>query len=123
MPEELLKSSTSDQLTPVNARTGPEINNIVCAAHRFLIVLHHDQRVASGLQDVQGCQQLLIIPRVETDGRLVENIEHAAEVRAELGGKPDALGFPAGQGSDATAELQIAEPDFREKLKPLPDLG
>ena len=39
-----------------------------------------------------------VVAGVEADGWLIEDVEHAAQVGAELGGETDALGFPAGEG-------------------------
>src|SRR6266478_4147422 len=123
MPEQLLQSPAGHQLAAVNTGAWSEVNDVVSAPHRFLIVLHHDQRIPSGLQDVQGGEQLLIVPRMQTNRRLVENVEHAAEIGAELGGEPDALGFSARKRGDATAQLQVTESDLRKEFQPLPNLG
>jgi hypothetical protein len=67
-------------------------------------------------------EQLLVIAGVQTDGRLVEHVEYAAEIRSELRRQPDALRFTATQRRHAAPELEIAEPDFVEELQPLDNL-
>jgi hypothetical protein len=59
---------------------------------------------------------------VEADRRLVQNIEHAGEARADLGGEPDALAFAARQRARATVEREIGEADVVEETQPLVDL-
>ena len=60
----------------------------------------------------QGGQQLLVIARVQADGRLVQDVKHAAEIGAELRRQPDALAFAAGKRRHAATQLQVAEANF-----------
>ncbi len=82
----------------------------------------HEHGVAAGFELFQRCQQLLVIARVEPDGRFVENVKHAAQVRAQLRRQPNALPLAAGQRGDAAPKLQIAQADFAQELQPLPNL-
>ena len=51
-------------------------------------------------------EQRVVVARMQADGRLVEHVEHAAQVRAELRGEPDALGFAAAQGLRASGRAR-----------------
>jgi hypothetical protein len=60
---------------------------------------------------------------VQADGRFVQHVEHAAEIRAELRGEADALRFAPGKRRHGATELHVAEPDFVEELQALADFG
>ena len=112
-------ATTSPPCTP---GAGPEVNDVIRAPHGVLVVLDHHHRVAAGLQLVQRRQQLLVVARVQADGRLVQDVEHAAEIRAQLRRQPDALRLAAGKRRHAAAQLQVAEADLPQELQPLANL-
>ncbi|WDT81381.1 MAG: hypothetical protein MPW14_06440 [Candidatus Manganitrophus sp.] len=68
---------------------------------RLLVVLDDDDRVAEIAQAPQRFEQALIVALVETDGRLVQHIEHAGEAGADLRGEADALAFAARERAGA----------------------
>ena len=51
-------------------------------------------------------EQRCVVARMQADGRLVEHVEHAAQVGAELRGEPDALGFAAAERVGGAVELR-----------------
>src|ERR1051326_2176051 len=59
---------------------------------------------------------------MQTDGGLIEHVQDAAEIGAQLGGQADALRLPAGQGRDAAAKLEVAQADLVEEPEPLANL-
>jgi hypothetical protein len=67
---------------------------VIGSPHGVLIVLYHHKGVSSVTEVAEDAKKLLVVPRVESDGGLIEDIEHALEVGAELGGQTDSLGFP-----------------------------
>ena len=67
--------------------------------------------------------EAVVVALVETNTRLVENIEDAGKPGANLCGKPDALGLAAGKRSALAVELEVVETHFIEKMQPLPDLA
>ena len=56
-------------------------------------------------------------------GRLVQDIEHAAQPRADLRGEPDALPFAAGKRRGRAVQREVAHPDIEQELEPFADLG
>jgi len=107
----------------VRARAGPEVDDIIGVPHGFFVMLNHEQRVPARLEALERVEQLLVIARMQADGRFVENVEHPAEVRAELGGQANALRFPPLKRGDTTAQVEVAEPDFLEKFQAFTNLG
>src|SRR6185295_12851788 len=55
---------------------------------------------------------------VEADRRLVEDIEHADEARADLGREADALALAAGQRDGTAIEGQVVEADVDQEGEP-----
>ena len=62
-------------------------------------VLDHDDRVAQIPQVFQGGNELIVIPLMQADGRLVQHIEHAGKRTADLSGQADALALAAGKSA------------------------
>src|SRR5712692_9195133 len=87
--------------------------------HGFCVVLDHHHRVAQVAQAEQGLEQAPIIALVETDRRLVEDIEDADEAGTDLRGEPDALAFSSGQRGGRPIQRQVIQTDVDEKPEPL----
>ena len=88
---------------------GAEVDDVVCAADGFLIVLDDEHGVAEIAERFERVEKAAVVARVQADGRLVENVEDAAKARADLGGEADALRFSAGQRGGGTREREVAE--------------
>ena len=102
--------------------SGADVDEVVGGAHGVLVVLHHDQGVAQVLQPLQGGQQLVVVPLVQADGRLVQDIQHPHEAAADLGGQADALAFAAGQGAAGPGQGQVAQAHGLQEAQPGADL-
>jgi hypothetical protein len=72
----------------------PKVDDIVCRPNRLFVVFHDEHGVAEIPQARQGGKQRPVVALVQPDGRLVEHVEHAGEIRANLRGEPDTLPFP-----------------------------
>ena len=46
---------------------------------------------------------------MQADTGLIQHVEHAGQMRADLGGQPDPLAFAAGKGSGCPGKGQIAQ--------------
>ena len=71
----------------------PKIDHVIRAANRFFVVLDDEHRVTQIAQRGQSIQQAPVVTRMQSDRRFIENIEHAAKLRTDLGGEPYALAF------------------------------
>ena len=83
----------------------------------------HEQGIALFDQFLEGVEQVAVVAFVESDGRLVENVEDAAEVRSELGGEADALGLAPGERGGGAVEGEVIETDPLHEAEALPDFG
>ena len=75
------------------ARPGTDVDDVVGQADRLFVVLDHDDRVAEVAQTLEGRDQSTVVALVQTDGGLVEHVEHADEVATDLARQTDPLGL------------------------------
>ena len=75
--EQLVYRALEHDLAAVAARARTDIHNVVSCKHGVLVVLDHDERVAEVTQPPQGRKQLVVVALVQTDGRLVKDIQYA----------------------------------------------
>jgi hypothetical protein len=101
----------------VLAGAGTQIDDMIGGEDRVPVVLDDDHRVATALQLAQRADELLVVAVVQADARLVEDVEHPDQLRADLGGEPDALRFAARQAVGGARQGQISEPDVEQELQ------
>src|SRR5258708_6796322 len=99
------------------AGTRPEVDHVLRAPDGVLVVLDHHQRVALGLELLEDIEQDAVVAVMQADGRLIEDVAHAAQVGAELRGKADALRLAARERRRRAVERQVAQPDVAEKAE------
>ena len=85
-------------------------------------MLDDDEGIAQVPELPEGRQQLVVVPLVEADGGLVQDIEHPHEGGADLGRQADALALAAGEGGGGPGQGQVAEAHGLEETQPRPDL-
>src|SRR5271157_1085783 len=95
---DLLRRAAGDDFAAVAACAGAEVNYIVRAANRVLVVLDYQHRVAQIAQRFQRLQQPAVVAMMQADRRLIEDVQHPAQLRSNLRGQADALAFAAAQG-------------------------
>ena len=118
VPNDLFGRAHADDLTAMDARARADIENIVGFHHRLLVVLHDQQRVSEIPQVFQRGEQLCVVPLVQADAGLVQNIEHAHQTRANLRCQPDALCLAAGKRPGRTGEGEVPEPHIHQEVQP-----
>ena len=65
------------QMAALRARLGPELDDLVGDAHRVLVVLDDEHRVAAIAQRADRLEQFLVVVRMQSDAGLVEHVDHA----------------------------------------------
>ena len=119
---DLLRRAGGHHLAAMDAGAGADVDQVVRRPHGVLVVLHHQQRVAQVPEVFQGGQQLVVVPLVQADGGLIQDIQHPHQGGADLGGQPDALALAAGEGAGAAGKGQIPQPHGPEEPQPGLDL-
>ena len=115
------RRALEDDVAAVLAGAGTEIDHVVGGANRLLVVLDDDDRVAEIAQPRQRAEQLAVVALMQADRRLVEHVQHAGQVRADLRREPDALPFAARQRRGAAAERQVADADVVQEPQRAPE--
>ena len=95
---------------------------MVCMANRFLVMLHHHQRIALVAQRPQSTQQNLVVPGMQTNRRLIQHITHTLQIAAQLRRQSDALCLTTAKRGRATVQRQITQPHFFQKFETALDL-
>jgi hypothetical protein len=90
---DILYTTFRDHFTSESSRSRPEIDHMVRGLNCLLVMLNDDDSVTQVSETTQGCEQPFVVPLVQSDTRLVENVEHSYQSRADLRGEPDALCF------------------------------
>ena len=67
-------------------------------------------------------EQLAVVALVQADGRLVEDVDDAGQLRADLRGEADALALAAGQGGGGPVEREVVEAHVEQEPEPAADL-
>ncbi len=67
--------------------------------------------------------EAVVVALVETDGRLVEDVEHAHETGADLSRQPDALGLAARQRGAGPGQGEVVEAHVHQEPQALHDLA
>ncbi len=126
-PLQVRDRAAEHHLATLAAGLRADVDHPVGGPDRVLVVLDHDQRVAQVAQPGQGADQLLVVPLVQPDRRLVQHVQHAGQPGADLGRQPDPLRFPAGQGRGRPVQRQVTQADVGQEPEPgsrlLPDPG
>ena len=116
---DLLRRALRNDVAAEAASAGAEIEHIVGVADRVFIVLDDKNGVAEVAKLFQSFNQAIVVALMEADGRLVENVEDAAEARADLRGEANALAFAAGERGGVAVEREVIEADGAQEFKAL----
>ena len=74
-----------------------DINNMVCTANSVFIVLHYQHGITHVSQMGECGQKPLVVPLVEANRWLIQNVHNAHKASANLRGQTYTLGFTARQ--------------------------
>src|SRR5207302_9067820 len=89
LAHQVLGVALGDDAAAELAGAGAEVDDVVRAPDGVLVVLDHHQRFALLLELLTYVEQEAVVAVVQADGRLVEDVAHAAQVGAELRTEPD----------------------------------
>ena len=96
-----------------------KVQQAVGMGDHLAVVLDQQQGVAQVAELLHGAEQAVIVAGMQPDGRLVEDIEHAAQPAADLGGQADALHFAAGERAGRPGQRQVVQAHVDEELDAL----
>ncbi len=108
---DLVGRSLGNDRSPVNAGARSQIDDVIRREQGLFVVFYHQQGVPQVAQMEQRREQALIVPLMESDRRLVEDVEHADQLRTDLRRQPDSLRFAAGERGGGAVEGQVVQAD------------
>ena len=120
--EQTLAVARVHDLAAVLASARSDVHDMVRRLDRRLVVLHHDQGVAEIPQAHERVDQPAIVPLVEPDRRLVEDVQHTDEPAPDLRRQPDPLGLAPRERARRTIQRQVVEPHVDEEPEAGADL-
>jgi hypothetical protein len=100
---------------------GTEVDDVIGDTDRLLVMLDDDDGVAEIAQARERAEQLPVVALVQADRRLVEDVQHAGQVRTDLRREADALSFAARQRRRAAAQAEISDADVVQEGQTLLD--
>ncbi|MCY1424201.1 hypothetical protein D9M71_399380 [compost metagenome] len=101
------------------ARRRADIDQPVGAAHGFQVVLDHEQGIARRFQALQGFEQRFTVGRVQAGRGFVQHVDHAEQLRAQLGRQAQALQLAGRQRRRAALQGQVTEAQVGQGADPL----
>ena len=117
------RRALGDDMAAEAAGAGAEVEDIVGVADGVFVVFDDEDGVAEIAQPYESLDEAGVVALVQADGGLVEDVEHAAEARADLRGEADALAFAAGERGGIAIEREIVEADGAEEFEALDDFA
>ena len=108
-PLDLRGGAFGDDLAPVQPRARPHVDEPVGAAHHLLVVLDDEDGVADVAQPLKRVDQARVVALVEADRRLVEDVEHADQLRPDLRREPQPLRLTAGERRRRAVEREVTD--------------
>ena len=120
---DVLGRARGDDASAVHAGARPHVDDVVGGHDRFVVVLNDKYGVAEVAQLAQRVEQARVVPLVQPNGRLVENVQHAHQRRADLRRQPDALRLAARQRRRGAIEREVLQPDVDQEVQSVGDLA
>ena len=107
-----------DQLAALDARAGAQVDQPVGGAHGLRVVLDDQDGVAHVAQLEQRVEQVALVARVQANGGLVEDVQHAHQPAAQLRGQADALALAAREGGGRARQVEVVQAHVQHKAQP-----
>ena len=113
--------SFDHHFTTTNARPRPKIDQVVGRSHGVFVVFDDDDGVPQVPKVLQGVHQTIIISGVQTDRRLVQNVQYANQASTDLTGQSNPLAFATGERWSGAVEHEVFQTDVQQKAKAITD--
>ena len=120
---EIDRAALGDQLASAHSRSRPELDHPVGVPDELPFVLDDHDRVSVADQRLDRTSEPRDVARVQADGWLVEDVEHARGIRPDRRRELDPLALPRGERRPRSVEREIAEADVEQRTDPAFELG
>ena len=115
VPLDLRRRPLGDDVPAVLARARAHVDEPVGAPHHLLVVLDDDDGVAEVAEPLERADQPVVVALVQPDRGLVEDVEDADELRADLRREPEPLRLAARERGRGAVEREVADADVVEE--------
>ena len=122
MAQHLLRGALEDHQAPFPAGARAHVHHVVGLQDGLGVVLHHHHGVAQVPEGLQGGEQFPGVPGMQADAGLIQDVEDAAQLGADLGGQADALGLAAGQGAGGPVQGEVVQAHLLQEAEAFGDL-
>ena len=78
-------------------------------------MFYYDDGIADVAKFFQTVDEAFVVTLMQSDARLVEDIEYIDQLATYLCGKSDALAFTTGKGCRLTVQREIIQTDIEEE--------
>ena len=119
----VLRRAMGDDRPAAAPRAGADVDQIVARPHQRFVVLDDDDRVALLLQVAERGDQPIVVARMQADRRLIEQVQHADQPRADAGRQSHPLPLAAAERVGRPVEREVLGADAEQELQPADDLG
>ena len=99
----------------MHACTGADIDEVIGLQHHLFIVFDDNDRVACIPQRLQALDEALVVPLVQTDAWLIQDVQHFGQPASDLRSQPNALGLATRQGAGRSVKGQVVEADVDQE--------
>ena len=120
--QHILGRSFVNDLSSQAAGFRPHVDHIVGIQHHIFIVFHYDNRVSGIAQFLQRIDQADIIALVQSDTRLIQDIEHIDQLATYLGSQTDTLALSTGKACRRTVQREVIQSHIEQELQTRTDL-
>ena len=97
MRHHFCRSALGDNMPTVHTRARADVDHVVRKTNGIFIVLNHDHRITDVPKVLQRTQQAIVVPLMQANGRLIEDVQHTDQAGANLAGQANPLGLTTGK--------------------------
>ena len=119
---DIIHRSLRHELSAVDTGSRPYIYDVIGSIHRLLVMLDYEESISRIRQFPQRSKQLRIVLLMESDARLVQDVQDAYQTGSNLGRQPYPLRLAARKRAGRSGQRQIVETDVRQEAEPCPYL-
>ena len=119
---DLLRRTGRDDLTALRTGARSDVDDVIGGTHGILIMFDDDHGIPEVTKVLQRRNQTIVIPLMQADTRLIEDIGDPDETGADLCREADTLRLTTGKGTGGPAQGQVIETDIQHELNAAPDL-
>src|SRR5581483_9095084 len=117
-PLQSLRRTAVEDFPSMLAGERPDVDDPVGVTDHIELVLDDEERIARRLQLVERGEESLRVRRMQSRRRLVEHVDDAEQIRADLRREAEALQLARRKRRRAPLQRQIAEAEIEEDLEP-----